>query len=257
MKIFLPAQTVETSRYDVEVQIFGPLVYVVVKKSTKVQKGVIKEEKFHRTSTSGNTSQSEFCISKDAYDALIARYGENPEWACKGQRIDSRGLSKSLYFKQLLPVSQQRFDAYLRGRWNEFDQQSPNMLETLQAGYYHLFVVDNSPMDGYFYGHDGKKVMRGYHLDYIRSSLLSLRYDLKAVYKYLRSHPDVSDVKLVDIPYYNDDDGKRGIEFVYTPPDRATFDEISKVNEDNKINQILKLEQFRRPDPEDIDEYDD
>lgn len=107
-------------------------------------------------------------------------------------------------------------------------------------------VLDCSGYDSYFYDLDGKRILRAFSFDYLKSQITSKDYDVDFQADRLRKKSGVFGVEVVDIPYCNTDCvGERGVEFSYRPSvrmfKRATESMDSAWDVEQKIRKFLDL----------------
>jgi hypothetical protein len=110
--------------------------------------------------------------------------------------------------------------------------------------------------DGMMYDIEGKPICRAIHFDYINSHIDNSSFYLKKVLKYLRSHKKVKNAEIIEIPYYNQQEGReRGIEFTYLPGEKE-FQKIAKMggyvgSSEYVMSVALKLNRFKKPEVDD------
>jgi hypothetical protein len=165
-------------------------------------------------------------------------------------------------------VGQEYYDQYKSGKWNADDKSKETFSEVLERGDEHLIVQGRPGIDWFLRDVTGEIIVRNMIFDYMQSGIMSgpgdydhdydyyydydydYHYDIPRLKNYLDKHPQVIDVVVIDIPYYNAGfDGQEGIEFVFVPKNDEEFQMLADMNDsfnrDAKIKGMLEIDKFR------------
>ena len=246
--------TVTEVKYNIEVLHFGDLVYVSVtsKSVHKIKVGLYD----HKDSPKRSSNSFGRVLTLMQYKAFLKENGDDSSWAVM------RGCG-------LIAIPPKRLEYYQKGQEHLYRHEASkkeknndhfyeaDVLKTLQAGRNDLIVEDKISYDGYFYDPFGIRVMRSFYLDYIQGGIKQRNYKLKEAEAHLLTHPEASDVKIITVPYYNQDfSGEQALELTWNPPSSRVFNNIIGTKDDThhryeKIRKRLGLERFRKPDEND------
>jgi len=135
-----------------------------------------------------------------------------------------------------------------------YKKLSVKNLEALKAPC--RIVNDQSWYDGYIYDLNGKPLYRCFFLDYIAAGHTP-DCNIRKAYKAIVENDKVKKAKIIEIPYYNNDEGDFegiGLEFFYYPGPKEFLNlyrygkKGGSWERNEAIKKKLKLERFRRKD---------
>jgi len=138
-----------------------------------------------------------------------------------------------------------KFGTYYEGKRKELWKDA---VELLYKKDYFRFIIDSSSGDGYFYDKNIKKIYRRFFIDEIISQIRMQEQrhkdksrPLKEIFNCLKNNPQVFDLSLKEIPYYNrDNDGINEVPiFYFQPQDYNQFFEISNSRDSFESNEKI------------------
>lgn len=201
---------------SVKAQVFGEITLLEVKEhhheyTCQHQYDETLSVPEHVDSSHANFDKAwEVCVPTKYFNSKVKKFGKNPSWVFN---IDNDA--------RLDAVSETLFNAYKEGTerdvdWDERRNKS-TARELLEACKHELFVRDKTGDNGHLFDVNGKPILKKYRLDYIGSGARSGDHDIEKLRTHLETLPEVIEVNVVEIPYYNADRGNRGLEIVYLP----------------------------------------
>jgi len=124
------------------------------------------------------------------------------------------------------------YNAYVRGYHYEvdFDQRTIDPFPYLKKGDRSRIIRDATGHNGYIYGLDNKPVLCGIAFDQHYTVFNSDKWNLKKVKAWIEEQPNISNVKIVDIPYWEDYEmAKQRLTFTVMPTPEE-WETIGKFN---------------------------
>ncbi len=241
-------KTEKTTTFESE--LFGD--YVLLNVSNRIFNCSRKQkEEFDESEYKKNTrTTKESCVvTKKYFDSKVEMYGDDPEWILNIS--DKECVEEAMHPDYLAAYANGEHENY---RYDNGKYKKPCTLTTplqqiLQDGRTELLVIDRSSHDHFFYDLNGKRLFRSFQFDYIQTQISNKRYSLKKVLEYLKTIPQVSEAKIIEVLCYNQDiNNEKALEFKYTPKDYEEFVKLTKKSTDiiYQVKELLNLNQFRK-----------
>lgn len=170
--------------------------------------------------------------------------------------------------QELTIATKAYMDYYISGvphEWSSVNEGDRYVAEAkwkkiLDSGDFSRVILDQFYYDSMIRDCDGNPILRAFHVDYISGQLNERNYDLNKLAAHLRKQKGVSDLEIIEIPYYNADfSGQKAIEFTFLPSPqlfkKMFINNASFFSRHSTIMEYLKVEKFRiERDDEDQEE---
>lgn len=151
--------------------------------------------------------------------------------------------------KQLQAITQKEYDQYKVfdiEHLKLYDENEKLLKETLDRGDFHLIIRNHFGYDHMISDFQGNWIPRRVKVDYINGQIQEGSYDLRKVKEHLEKCPGVTNLKVITIPYYNQDfSGQKAIEFDWDPADAEDFTKAIR-------NFYLDAKNYSNPNDEDF-----
>jgi hypothetical protein len=186
-----------------------------------------------------------YCVGLKTLQNAYYKKGNSPEWLGPFLRKHQLHIATKGFYKHYTTKIFWKID------YDQRHQPIEKASALLEAKQYHLFLKDNTSLDGYCYDYEGKPILRPFYLDYIRGRVSQSNYkNLKGILAILKENPQVSLIKVIEIPYYNASrEGEKAIEFLFTPT-AEQFKELYAIGGSfeatDRILQWLNIESFKK-----------
>ncbi len=136
------------------------------------------------------------------------------------------------YWDHYVLVTEKYYKYYIDGAqysWDGRQIQKKSILARLKAGDFSRIFKDKVMEDGFLYDVDNNKVFRKFHTDYIMGQINSKRYRLPVVHALMKGNRQITNLTIMNIPYYNQDiAGEKAIEFTFKPTKKQFTDWTKK-----------------------------
>lgn len=163
---------------------------------------------------------------------------------------------------QLVIVNQDYMNYYLADPRFEYPRYKnayiPDKLwkNILDSNDFERVVYDQIWNDGMMYDVNNKPILRTFHFDYVRSHIGNNTHNINATVKWLKKQKTVTNVNIVEVPYYNQDKrGDKSVEFDFTPTKQFfkrmmaledAFNRKDTFNREQLVRDHLQLNKFEK-----------
>lgn len=238
-------ENVETT-VSYEPQIFGPVAYLTITTEMTVKSYEIARGLKTGLSTKENKVINNVGIHLSYYTEQKQLHGWNPIW-----------IREIPHNKIVYGLSEEFVTAYKNGRYYLCDYKNREnktpLIDLLKAGKFDLLGRDGTGQNGTIIGADGLPVMHNLYFDYVSAGLFSKKFRIKPLFEHLQANPDVFDLEIEEVPYYNAEDGTKALVFGYkvTPELHKEFtDKYGYYSSNFEVRQqifdLLGVEKFRK-----------
>lgn len=191
------------SKLELDFRHYGPFTYVICTDQTHTLK-FVEEKRVGRYIA--RPKQTVFCITRKLYEAKKNK----PFFFVNVPRED-----------QFEAMSHKFFKAYQAGiGWKvEFIDWHVDLHQSLKSGKFERIVKNRYMNDHTLLDSKDRIVYHRVRIDYTQGQVKDGSYHIDDLAKHLKKRKDVTDVDIINIPYYNAEfSGERAIEFTYIPP---------------------------------------
>jgi len=243
-------ENIETTT-SYESQIFETLVYLTITTYVETISYEIETGLKKSLSTKNKTTKTNQCIFLSYFNEQKKIHGNSPIWVRDIPRDKiAHGLSEAF-------VEFYKTGKYYLCDYKDRENKTP-LIDLLKAGKFDLIGRDNTGNNGTIIGSDGKPMRHNLYFDYISASLFSKKYWIRKLLEHLKSHPDVVDAAIEEVPSYNAYDGSKAIVFEYkvSPELHQNFtDRFGYYSSDCEVRQhvleLLGVEKFKKEEDDD------